>query len=129
MNTRQYGLMVAILNISLFSCKKEATVESYQLEYKLVTDGAYTTHLQYVNEQGSMVSAPVAEINQDVWIKTLTLTTKPFASHLMIGIDNVSASTFTYTLTISVNGTLKKSQSFSAPPSAIQMGMIDFTVE
>lgn len=125
-NTTLAVLLLFSVTIGL-SCKKNSTASSTTVEYQITPMNNAFTKITYTDANGS--SVVISDPAQLATGKKTITVTKPFAAKIETEINNVTTSTITYTLVISVDGQVKASQPASAPPSSITTASTQFNVQ
>ncbi|MCO6497673.1 MAG: hypothetical protein J5I50_08430 [Chitinophagaceae bacterium] len=122
-------VFTAILTIIAWSCKKDSpdNPESSEVKYEIVVTDEFVLSIVYNDDTQKEISTD--DISQfPNGIKKITVNKKPFTAKLGIKVLNTTNQTKTYSLTISVNGVIKKQGTLTAPAQVESQTSITYTL-
>lgn len=113
-------LMILLLNISFFACKKKYDPpKPFSIEYKIVPMNNSFTSLWFYGDPGNYPQVPIYLGGQDIpadgSIK-IVIFSKPFLAKISTEVNNKTNTNIIYDLMILVDGQIKKTVSVIAPP-------------
>jgi hypothetical protein len=115
--------------MSSLSCKKSSdSPTTTAIEYRISPMNLYFIQIKYIDNTGNPVI--INDPSQfSTGTKSISISTKPFNAILETKINNTTSSTINYTLSISVNGAIKKIVEATAPPIATSVISAEYNVQ